>query len=656
MAYGLDKVDPRYLQLFVNGQEVPMAVTGQDDGRFDPQDAIEFYGTGIDTSSTDTQTYWLVLGTRPGKRVSRVSGAATGKQESPSFPFSVVAEPRVVYAPALPMNEEGDRFFGPLVSTDPANPTIVALNIQHPDAASSGKAVLEVALQGVMDGQHTVAIMFNGNEVGQMLFDGQHQGLARVEVPQEGLLQAGENQVQLVAQGGDMDLSVIDVIRLTYWHTYTADNDTLHFSANGGGQLLIGGFSTPHIRVMDITDPQAVYEVMGLVKPQGPSYAMTINVPGGGSRTLLAFTDGQGGYPAAITANNPSTWHLAKNRADMVIISYGDFIGALGPLKQFRQQQGWSVAVIDVEDLYDEFSFGDKTPQALKDFLLRASSHWQNPPRFVLLVGDASVDPHNYLGYGYFDLLPTKLIQTTNNETASDDWFVDFYGDGLPDMAIGRITVRTAAEATTVITKIIGYEQQPKETGWMKKALLVADIGDTFDFESAVTEVGALLPTQMAVTTIFRSDFASDELANQQLLNGINQGTLLVDYMGHGSEDSWRGDLFTSADASTLTNGLSVPFFVNMTCWNGWFPNPYDETLAESLLKSAQGGAVAVWASSGLTEPAGQLVLNKQLIELLFYGEPLTLGEATARAKAAVSDMDIRRTWILFGDPMTRLK
>jgi len=92
-----------------------------------------------------------------------------------------------------------------------------------------------------------------------------------------------------------------------------------------------------------------------------------------------------------------------------------------------------------------------------------------------------------------------------------------------------------------------------------------------------------------------------------------------------------------------------------MTCLNGFFQNPYSETLAEALIKATGGGAIAIWTSSGLTEPDKQAVMNKELIKLLFGRESLTLGEATARAKAATGDEDIRRTWILFGDPSQRL-
>lgn len=131
---------------------------------------------------------------------------------------------------------------------------------------------------------------------------------------------------------------------------------------------------------------------------------------------------------------------------------------------------------------------------------------------------------------------------------------------------------------------------------------------------------------------------------------------LLVNYIGHGSVEIWRGGLLTSAEAVTLTNGLRLPFIISMTCLNRLFQDLYTRSLAEELLKAVNGGAVAVWTSSGLTDPSAQALMNEELIRQLFNGQGLTIGEATARAKAATSDMDVRKTWILFGDPTTKLK
>ena len=101
------------------------------------------------------------------------------------------------------------------------------------------------------------------------------------------------------------------------------------------------------------------------------------------------------------------------------------------------------MAMVDIEDIYDEFSYGQKTPQALKDFLYYAPTTWKKAPRFALLAADASYDPKNYLGFGNSDFVPTKLIDTQLMETFSDSWLADFDGDGVEDMALGRLPYAT---------------------------------------------------------------------------------------------------------------------------------------------------------------------------------------------------------------------
>jgi hypothetical protein len=275
-------------------------------------------------------------------------------------------------------------------------------------------------------------------------------------------------------------------------------------------------------------------------------------------------------------------------------------------------------------------------------------------PALLLLVGDASYDPRNYSGFGSFDYLPTKLIDTALMETASDDWFVDFDGNGLPDIAIGRIPVHTVEDAQTVVSKILAYEQGSGVV--QREVLLVSDVNDTFNFEAASTALESVLPGNVSVEEIFRSRFGDDVQAHDALFALVNQGPLLVNYVGHGSIELWRGSLLDTGDDGEFTNGTHLPLFVNMTCLNGYFQAPNADSLAESLLNAKGGGAVAVWASSGLTEPEGQAAINQELIRLLFDGESLTLGEVAMRTKAATNDTDIRRTWIFFGDPTTKLK
>jgi hypothetical protein len=99
-----------------------------------------------------------------------------------------------------------------------------------------------------------------------------------------------------------------------------------------------------------------------------------------------------------------------------------------------------------------------------------------------------------------------------------------------------------------------------------------------------------------------------------------------------------------------------APLFVNMACLNGMFHDVYQTSIAEQLLLNANGGAVAVWASSGLTDPEPQFGMDEALMQYLFANPAQTIGEAMKNAKQGVADADVRRTWMLFGDPSMKLK
>jgi Peptidase family C25 len=287
--------------------------------------------------------------------------------------------------------------------------------------------------------------------------------------------------------------------------------------------------------------------------------------------------------------------------------------------------------------------------------VLYSSTSWKKKPRFVLIGGQGSFDPKGYLGQADADKAATKLIDTQLMETASDDWFVDFDGDGLAELAIGRLPFRSEAEAAVMVAKIVAYEQaSPSE-----ELMLVADSNDGFNFESASAALDGLMPANLKVNHINRGTM-DGETARRQLLEALNRGQKIVNYIGHGNVDQWRANLLTNEDARGLANGQHLSLFVMMTCLNGYFEDPVLRSLAEELMRSERGGAVAVWASDGMTFPADQALINQQLYRLLFGAgdpkvQPMTLGEATQRAKAATTEADVRRTWILFGDPTLRL-
>ena len=146
-------------------------------------------------------------------------------------------------------------------------------------------------------------------------------------------------------------------------------------------------------------------------------------------------------------------------------------------------------------------------------------------------------------------------------------------------------------------------------------------------------------------------------MVKPQIIAALNNGALLVNYSGHGAEQQWSfSDLLDTNDAAALTNGGRLPVYLLMDCLNGFFQDVYAESLATSLLLAPNGGAVAVWASSGFTNQPPQASMDKALLQELAANPGAPLGKLILEAKSGVTDNDVRRTWILFGDPAMKLQ
>ena len=139
-------------------------------------------------------------------------------------------------------------------------------------------------------------------------------------------------------------------------------------------------------------------------------------------------------------------------------------------------------------------------------------------------------------------------------------------------------------------------------------------------------------------------------------MDQLTQGQRIINYAGHGSVDLWRGGLLADPDVQSLADHTPSPLVVTMTCLNGYFQDPHLASLGESLLRVKQGGAVSVWASSGMSETTDQTTMNREFFRQLFGGGTITIGDAIKAAKSAVTDDDVRKTSILFGDPTMRIK
>jgi hypothetical protein len=153
---------------------------------------------------------------------------------------------------------------------------------------------------------------------------------------------------------------------------------------------------------------------------------------------------------------------------------------------------------------------------------------------------------------------------------------------------------------------------------------------------------------------MFQRGFLGAEQVRTLLYEELQRGPLLVNYLGHGSVQQWAGAMLTVDDVRWLSsNRLTV--VLAMTCLDGYFADPSLDSLGEALLY-ANGGAAAVWASTGLTEMEPQAAMNLEAVEQLFQTSPAPrLGDALRAALSTTDDPDVRATWVLLGDPSMRV-
>ena len=592
---------------------------------------------------------------KPQKHRSRAHNHAIQVTPSPAFTYSTEYKNHSIYYTAA-LNGDHENFFGPVISGSGASVTVNTRNLER---TSTAPVQLSVAVQGASLGAHQINVLVNGTLAGLIAFSDQSSTIQTLSFP-NAWLSDGDNTIKFVPTSPN-DVSLLDFARVTYAHSFNVDNDALQFSVKSTQTARLEGFTTSDIRVVDVTDPSSVQVIRTIVENSAGTFAAT--VPGGDrgkARRLIAMPANRISQPAWLSLNQTSTLNQSTNAADLIIIAYKDFIPSLAPLVAQRQAQGYLVKVVDVDDVFDEFSFGAHTPQAIRDLMSLAKNSWTRAPSYLLLFGDASYDSLNHLGVGNFDFVPTKLVDTgtpgtaTALEAACDDWLTDFDGNGIADIALGRVPVRTVTEANLVVSKIVNYS--PANTG--NKALLVADTQGSyyFNFEAASDQVATTLPIGMTIQKVYRRLQSSDANARANIIANLNSGQSVTVYSGHGNVDFWAGSIFTGTDAAGLTNGNRLSFVVVMDCLNGYFADPSLKSLAESLLSAPNGGAVASFASSGLTIPDGQHQMGLQMFQLLYTGAPMAIGDASRIAKSATTDMDVRRTWILFGDPTLKIR
>jgi hypothetical protein len=689
------------VRMYNLGQEVPIYVYDQNGNNvFDPEDYIEFYGQKVPSPQskyTKDNVYWLTSsgGSGAPMRMGTVDGTP-GSGSLPAFYTSTAHEETDdAYLLFIPGDDTLERWFNSNYVygtgvTGTATPQDVNFTVGVPGLGGSMRGTLKISMYGLVDMDHDVEVLVNRVSVGRYKWSGitlSDEALSGVDVG----LADGNNTVTLRCYSGtdpaNPDGVVLDWIEVVYPRHFEAENDQLEFSYTTGSQYQVAGFSGNSLLAYDITSPGDVKRIVNFqVSGSGP-YTMDVEPESGsGQRSYLVLGTDQVKTPVSIVQDTPQNLASASNGADYILITHKDLgwnaSGAPYPwldgndpssIVSLRQGEGMRVKVVDVEDIYDEFGYGIVSPQAIKDFLTYAYQSWVAPaPKYVLLVGDGTYDAKDNLGLGTVNFIPTYLTFTPLfGETGTDGWYGEVSGnDVVPDMYIGRLPAATADQASAMVAKIVGYERAANSKTWEKNALLVADrVSEPYetDFETMNEDAAGYMPAGMnAPFKDYLGSYATASDLRTAITQTIdNQGALVVNYSGHGAAQLWSEEhIFSNDDAGALTNASKLPFFVGMTCLNGYFLEPEGvdyPSMAEVLLRSGGGGGVAALMSTGMTETTGQHVLDASLFEGIFVKDIREVGDAISYAKQQLladgaGYQDVSTTFLLFGDPAMRLK
>ena len=652
----LDFPPPAVASLIANGA-LSLAQHGLAVAWWDGGGAVEFYGEGIASPFARENAYILTLG--PG--VAPAAAGATPLAPAPaglSFRERLDAEQDLRPVVLLPLDPEGDTWFWEILQAGHSTNAGRTFALAVPGLApGAGPAELTVRLQGGSSEQHEVSIEVNGAPVGTVALPGTAAAAAVLELP-AGLLAAGANQVTVTATAGGFVL--VDGFGLAYDRLYQAEGSRLVLRGDGHRAVTVRGLGAG-ARVLEVSDPLRPAWVAAVVEPDGAGSFQATFAPRAPDAVYLAYDPGFVRRPPTVVADH-GTGLLARGvtGAEYLILAPAGLLEAAARLAAHRGAEGLSTMVLDLQAVYDEVSFGVSDPRAIRDFVAAARKRWVIPPRYLVLAGAGTYDYRDNLGLGG-NLIPPLLALSDLGPAslyATDALYGDLDGDGVPEVAVGRIPVTDAAGLAAYIDKLIAYETALVHPG-AERVVLAADGPDpASDFRAGGEAMAARLPGGFAAEPVWLSDFATTADARAALFGALGEGAGALVYLGHGGADRLAGvGLLTNADVPGLGNGDRLPVVSAVTCHIGLFALPGFDALGELLVRQPDGGAIAVFAPAWLSNHAGALGLGEALLRRLTETDA-RLGDAVREAAAIAAGLGTSSTTLhtyqLFGDPALR--
>ncbi len=675
----INSLDPRTLRIFSGGgkvlplynsdtflelEEMAIYVSGEEDGTFDAEDFILFYGwstndweydsaaraVGYHTNPfTNENTFWLTFGVMSAssdpKRMQIKNGSLVG--QDPLIPTKFKSRVHleqdkiaVDYSYWYWMETTSTRLFVSLPGALPQDTCLVKL--KHTGFTPSLWVNGEPAevLDSLSPGPLTVArsLAFHGGLV---------------------------DTLDISFPGN----SFFDWYEVEYPRRFECHDRQLLFESPevpGIAQFNVSNLYSTNAYLFDVTDYFEVKKFQG--QQIDGEFARFQDTIGADVMTRYFLVDqSRIMKPTRFFRDEVSNLKEVSEPVDFLIITHSDFQKQAQALKSFRESYNqMPVMVAEVQDIYDEFSGGLLDPVAIRDFLKYTFQNWAGPPAYVLLVGDGNYDYKNNLGTGAQNFIPPFTL----DPSVSDDIYV-LFGDTL-GMVISRMPVSSDRAAEAVLDKIINYERDPEFGTWRNLITLVADdqwegLGKPdgqYERHTPDTETLAKshVPAAFNESKIYLMEYPFDykgmkPQAEEAVINAFNSGSLIINYMGHGNTNVWAHEraFQRSQDIPRLTNKRKLPLVYQASCSIGLFFNPIGEGLAEELFRAEEKGAVATISATGLVGAWSNAQLNFKVYDLLLNQNSLSVGQALLIAKLQRQLDDNDQKYVLFGDPVMQL-
>ncbi|HUF37514.1 MAG TPA: C25 family cysteine peptidase, partial [Anaerolineales bacterium] len=732
----VDNVNPQTFRLVNQGQDVAIHVLGEGDGSFDSGDFVAFYGerfrgdvmqaryqstmtkptfdpydqslapnnwfwkcwdgcelAGYFERYTENNVYYLLSGGPAGPRMDTAPGAPGGAPIAESYLETVRAEEAILWW-SHEFYDQDIWYWERIQTITPRNFPITLTDLAP--SASSATVTVEISSRGHNADaapDHHSRISLNGVLLDDTFWDGRIRYAFTGPISHSDL-DEGANTLTLTMLN-DAALPNPDVyfdfFEVTYAREFVAMDDQLAFSRSQSGswRFQITGLSSGAVEVYRITNPLSPVRITGATVNAGTATFQVTD--GASSRYVVAGTGAGILTPESISLYDPPDFD-AMAEAEYVLITHTNFLPAAQTLANYRSGQGYSVAVIDVADLYREFNDGIYHPIAIKNFLAWTFQNWSEPVRYAVLIGNGNWNMRNF-GDGsqdYHNAPPTFMppnlayVDPWQGEVDSSNLLATIVGnDVVPDVHIGRMPVQTNTELATLVNKIIDYETAPYAT-WKNNILFIADnIPDLAGNFIALTEgiISDYVVPHPPYTPVRIYQDDGDGIPNgfdfgctslnttpnecqavtDAIIAQINAGVLIVNYTGHASINRWSGEsIFLKSDIPSLNNPTRLPFVMSMTCLDGHWTYPNSSSLAYLFLTTPGKGAVGTFSATGLGVASGHDPLQRGFYGAIMGAGNWQAGPAADAGKLLLwgggNDLDLAQTFMIFGDPALGLE